>query len=77
LAAWLTGALARLPGGPADRTFAALVVVTVARTYATSLNGFVLTLVVSAGWWIVASGRLGRAMERVLDRAPRRAPSGL
>jgi hypothetical protein len=77
LAAWLTGALARLPGGPADRTFAALVVVALARTYATSLNGFVLTLAVSAAWWLVASGRLGRAAARVLDRTPRAAPSGL
>src|SRR6185369_8021443 len=52
----ILGVLARLPGGPADRAFAAVVVVAVARTYATSLNGFLLTLVVSTGWWLVASG---------------------
>jgi hypothetical protein len=67
LAAWLGGVLARLPGGPADRAFAAVVVVAVARTYATSLNGFLLTLVVSAGWWLVASGRLRSLVMR--DRA--------
>ena len=67
LAAWLGGVLARLPGGPADRAFAAVVVVAVARTYATSLNGFLLTLVVSTGWWLVASGRLRSFVVR--DRA--------
>jgi hypothetical protein len=76
-AAWLTGALARLPGGPADRTFAALAVVAVARTYATSLNGFLLTMAVSVAWWIVASGRLRRAFERAVDRTPSGAPSEL
>jgi hypothetical protein len=61
LAVWLGRQLGRLPGGPADRAFAALVVVAVARTYATSLNGFLLTLAVATGWWLVAT-RLGPAM---------------
>ncbi|HEX5015811.1 MAG TPA: hypothetical protein VFV72_16825 [Candidatus Limnocylindrales bacterium] len=61
-AAWLGRALRRLPGGPVDRAFAAVVVVAVARTYATSLNGLLLTLVVSTGWWLIASGRVRRAL---------------
>ena len=64
LAAWLGRSTARLPGGPADRAFAALVVVAVARTYATSLNGFLLTLLAAAVWWFLASGRLARAVRR-------------
>jgi hypothetical protein len=64
LAAWLGRAIVRLPGGPADRAFAALVVVAVARTYATSLNGFLLTLLAAAVWWFLASGRLARAVRR-------------
>jgi hypothetical protein len=60
LAIWLGRMLWRLPGGPADRAFAALVVIAVARTYATSLNGFLLTLAVATGWWLVAT-RLGPA----------------
>lgn len=60
LAAWLGRVLARLPSGPVDRTYAALVVVAVARTYATSLNGFLLTLAVATLWWFAASGRLAR-----------------
>jgi hypothetical protein len=77
LAVWLGRALNRLPGGPADRAFAALVVVAVARTYATSLNGFLLTLVVSTGWWLVASGRLARLANRAIDRTPADPPSAL
>jgi hypothetical protein len=77
LAVWLGRALNGLPGGPADRAFAALVVVAVARTYATSLNGFLLTLVVSTGWWLVASGRLARFVNRAIDRTPADPPSAL
>jgi hypothetical protein len=36
--------------GAADRVFAALLVVAVARMYATSLNGFLLTIAVYGGW---------------------------
>ena len=74
LAVWLGRMLARLPGGPVDRAFAALVVVAVARTYASSVNGFLLTLVVATGWWLVASGRLGRL---VLPRLLADRPSAL
>ena len=59
LAVWLGLMIRRLPGGPADRAFAALVVVAVARTYATSLNGFLLTLAMATIWWVIAT-RLGR-----------------
>lgn len=75
LAVWLGQAIGRLPGGPADRAYAALVAVAVARTYATSLNGFLLTLVVTTGWWFVASGRLGRLVARAVDRTPADPPS--
>lgn len=69
LAIWLGRALGRLPGGPADRAFAALVVVALARTYATSLNGFLLTLAVTTGWWLVVT-RLGPAGTRGPSGSP-------
>jgi hypothetical protein len=77
LAVWLGRVIARLPGGPADRAYAALVVVAVARTYATSLNGFLLTLVVSTAWWLVASGQLERFVARTIDRTEVDPPSAL
>jgi hypothetical protein len=46
--------LARLGPGPVDRAAAAMVVVALARTYATSLNGFLLTLAVTSLWWLLA-----------------------
>jgi hypothetical protein len=73
LAVWLGRVLARLPGGPVDRAFAALLVVAVARTYATSLNGFLLTLVVATGWWLVASGRLWTLIDPRARAADRRS----
>jgi len=64
-AVWLARLLGRLPGGPADRAFAAVLVVALARTYATSLNGFLLTVVVTTLWWLVVSrGRPRRAAPR-------------
>ena len=45
-------ALGRLGAGPADRVAAALVTVAIARTYATSLNGFLLTVAVTVAWWL-------------------------
>jgi hypothetical protein len=68
----------RLPGGPADRAFAAILIVALARTYATSLNGFLLTVAVTTVWWLVVSrGRPRRAADR-LDgpRSPIRAMVG-
>lgn len=70
VAIWLGGALSRLPGAAADRAYAALVVIAVARTYATSLNGFLVTLVVVTGWWLIASGRLRALLHRTPGAAP-------
>ena len=69
-AAWLGRVLARLPGGAADRAYAALIVVAVARTYATSLNGFLLTVAVATVWWLVASGRLAGLVYRPASDHP-------
>jgi hypothetical protein len=63
-AVWLGRAIAGLPGGPADRAFAALVVVALARTYATSLNGFLLTMAAAAAWWALARRREDRPRAR-------------
>ena len=46
-------ALGRLGAGPADRVAAALVTVAITRTYATSLNGFLLTVAVTVAWWLI------------------------
>jgi hypothetical protein len=53
------GWLARLPSGAADRAFAAIVAVAIARSYATSLNGLLLTLAVTIAWWLVVRLRVG------------------
>ncbi len=56
---FLVQALGRLIGrfdhGAADRVLATLLVVAVARTYATSLNGFLLTAAVVVGWRIAVT----------------------
>jgi hypothetical protein len=52
---WLGRLIGRFDRGAADRVFAALLVVAVARTYATSLNGFLLTVAVIAGWRIAVT----------------------
>ncbi len=46
----------RLGPGVADRVLAALVTVALARTYATSLNGFALTVIAAVAWWAIAGG---------------------
>jgi hypothetical protein len=51
--------LARLPSGAADRAFDAIVVVGIARAYATSLNGLLLTLAAATGWWLIVRLRVG------------------
>jgi hypothetical protein len=43
--------LGRLGAGPADRVAAVLVTIAIARTTATSLNGLLLTVAVTAAWW--------------------------
>ena len=49
--------LATLPRGPTNVVFAALVAVAIARSYATSLNGLILTLAVTIAWWIATTPR--------------------
>ena len=48
--------LGRFDRGAADRVLAALLVVAVARTYATSLNGFLLTAAVAVAWRLAVAG---------------------
>jgi hypothetical protein len=68
--------LDRLAPGPVDRAAAALVVVALARTYATSLNGLLLTLAVTAAWWLVVRpGAVGALRTAAAARA-RARPSG-
>ena len=47
--------LAALPPWPTNLAFAALVSVAIARSYATSLNGLLLTLAVATAWWVVTT----------------------
>jgi hypothetical protein len=47
-----------LSAGAVDRTLAAVLAVALARTYAASLNGFLLTAAVTVAWWLCAGGRL-------------------
>ena len=49
--------LAALPPGPTNLAFAALVSVAIARSYATSLNGLLLTLAFATAWWVVTTRR--------------------
>ncbi|CAN5439319.1 hypothetical protein BH20CHL6_BH20CHL6_09450 [soil metagenome] len=54
-AQWLSRFVAALGPGPADRVFAALLVLALARTYATSLNGFLATLAAILVWRLVVT----------------------
>lgn len=49
--------VASLPRGPTNLAFAALVSVAIARSYATSLNGMLITLAVATAWWIATTPR--------------------
>ena len=49
--------LVALPRGPTNLAFAALVSVAIARSYATSLNGLLLTLAVATAWWVATTPR--------------------
>ena len=49
--------LVALPRGPTNLAFAALVSVAIARSYATSLNGLLLTLAVATVWWVATTPR--------------------
>ena len=49
--------VASLPRGPTNLAFAALVSVAIARSYATNLNGMLITLAVTTAWWIATTPR--------------------
>lgn len=57
LAQVIGGRLASLPRGPTSLVFAALVSVAIARSYATSLNGLLITLAVATAWWLATTRR--------------------
>src|SRR5262245_7985996 len=56
VAVWAGDRLARLPVEPADRAFAALIVLAFARTYATSLNCYLLAVAAAVAWWLLVAG---------------------
>ncbi len=67
--------LPRLQPDAATLTFVALLVVALLRTYATSLNGFLLTAAAAVAWWLlVEPGVAGRLLATV--RARSQPPSG-
>jgi hypothetical protein len=49
--------VASLPRGPTNLAFAALVSVAIARSYATNLNGMLITLAIATAWWIATTPR--------------------
>jgi hypothetical protein len=59
---------ARLRPTVVDRVFLAILVVALARTYATSLNGLILTVAATSLWWLACSGRLDRIGSILLGR---------
>jgi hypothetical protein len=60
-----------LGAGPADRAAAALVTIAIARTTATSLNGFLLTVAVTAAWWLLIRPGSAKVVRRSLRARPR------
>jgi hypothetical protein len=48
--------LGHAPADVATRVLAALLAVAIIRTYATSLNGFLITCAAALGWWILVAG---------------------
>ncbi len=66
--------LVLLPSGAVDRAFVAALVVAVTRTYATSLNGFLLTAGVTFGWWVLATGRGMKLLGWLASRMRRSRP---
>ena len=74
LASTLSSLARGMSSGAVDRTIAALLTVALARTYAMSLNGFLLTVIVTTAWWIATSGRYARfgesagALRRLVHR---------
>jgi hypothetical protein len=74
LAGWTSRWLAHLPPDAATLTFASLVVVALLRTYATSLNGFLLTAGAAVGWWLLVDRNAGRLLAGL--RSGPQLPSG-
>lgn len=73
----LGAALARIvPASPDPwvETMTALLTVALLRTYATSLNGFLLTAAAAVGWWVVVAAPVGTWASFLVARA--RRPSG-
>ncbi|NJD27520.1 MAG: hypothetical protein FIA92_04415 [Chloroflexi bacterium] len=66
--------LGRLGASPVDRAAAALITVAFVRTYATSLNGFLLTVAVTAAWWAAARPGSVTLVRRALRRPPNPEP---
>ncbi len=56
---WIGGS----PGDAATRALAALLTVALLRTYATSLNGFLLTCAAAVGWWLLVGAPWPRPWE--------------
>jgi hypothetical protein len=65
--AWFGGVLARAGPTLVNRVAAALVTVALLRTYASSLNGLLLTLAATAAWWFAVGGGW-RALAAVVRR---------
>ena len=74
LAAWTSRWFAHVPPDAATLTFASLVVVALLRTYATSLNGFLLTIGAAIGWWLLVDRNAGRLLAGM--RSGPQLPSG-
>ena len=68
LASGLSRLGTRLRPTVVDRVFLAVLVVALARTYATSLNGLILTVAATSLWWLACSGRLDRLGSILLGR---------
>ncbi len=78
--AWLGRRQPDWPPGAATRVLGALLIVALMRTYATSLNGFVLTAAAAVAWWVAVGaplGRLRRALARRSEPARREASQAL
>jgi hypothetical protein len=67
-AQWFSRVVGRMGPQPVDRAAAALIVVAFVRTYATSLNGFLLTVAVTTAWWLAVRPGSLDTLRQGLDR---------
>jgi hypothetical protein len=72
---WLGRLLGRFDAGAADRVLAALLVIAIGRTYATSLNGVLLTIGVAVAWRLLVAPPTPPAWLPVPDVVLRRLPA--